>query len=108
MSLIRFLVFALLTLCVLVPLAGIFSLVGLPIALVIGIVAVPVLLLLVVIGLPVILTVVLVMAAVAIVTGLLGAVVGLGFAALKIALFVALPVWIVFWLAGKVSGRRTA
>ena len=78
MSLIKLAVFTLLTLFVVLPLAGVVALVGLPIVAVLGVVAVPVVLLLLAVGLPIFILFVIAMAIMGVVFGLLGAVVGLG------------------------------
>jgi hypothetical protein len=46
--------------------------------------------------------------ALGLVFGLLGLVVGLGIAALKIAFFIALPILLVSWLVDRASSRRAA
>jgi hypothetical protein len=46
--------------------------------------------------------------ALGLVFGLLGLVVGLGIAALKIAFFIALPIFFITWLVNRVSGRKGA
>ena len=58
------------------------------------------------VGLPFLVIGVLALVVLGIVFGLLGAVVGLGLAALKIAVFIALPLWIIAWLVGKSRGRE--
>jgi hypothetical protein len=107
-SLIRFLVFGALTLFVLLPVAGILTIIGLPLIAVLGAVAVPVLILLFLVGLPVAVVLGVAVVGIGIIFALLGAMVGLGLAALKLALFVALPVWIVFWLIGKMRRREAS
>jgi hypothetical protein len=100
MSVIRFLLFGLLAMFVVLPAAGILMLVGLPILAVLAVVGIPVLGLLLLVGLPIFLVFIFCAVALGLVFGLLGLVVGLGIAALKIAFFIALPVS-VDRLAGK-------
>ncbi len=106
MSLIKFLLFGLLALCVLLPAAGIMMLIGLPVVAVLGILALPVLALLFVVGLPFLIIFVVAAVALGLIFGLVGLVVGLGIVALKIALFIALPLFFIAWLVDKAMGGR--
>jgi hypothetical protein len=105
MSVIRFVLLSILALFVLLPAAGLLSIAALPIFVVLGVVAIPVLGLLLLVGLPILAVVLLAVVAIGITFGLLGAVVGLGVAALKIAFFIALPVFVISWLVGKATDR---
>ena len=105
MSLIKFLLFGLLALFVLLPAAGILMLIGLPVIAVLAVVGLRILGLLMVVGLPIFIVFVVCAVALGLVFGLLGLVVGLGIAALKIAFFIALPIFFIAWLAGGVAGR---
>jgi hypothetical protein len=85
MSLIKFLLFGLLAMLVLLPAAGILMIVGLPVLVVLAVVGLPLLALLMIVGLPVFAVFVVIAVALGLIFGLLGLVVGLGIAALKIA-----------------------
>jgi hypothetical protein len=107
-SLIKFLLFGLLAMFVLLPAAGILMLVGLPIVAVLGLVGLPILGMLMLVGLPALAIVVVCAVALGLVFGLLGLVVGLGIAALKIAFFIALPILFITWLVNRVASRKPA
>ena len=89
-------------LALLVPIAMLLKLIGLPIIGVLSVIAVPVLALLLLFGLPIILVIV--------VGGLLmtalSFVLTIGVAAIKVGLFVVLPVWLLWMLIGKLWSWR--
>jgi hypothetical protein len=85
----------------LLPIAFILKMVGLPLLMVLCVLAIPVLLLLFVFGLPIFL----VLIVGSMLMGLLGFVLTIGVAALKIGLFVVLPIWLVWAIFGKVFRR---
>jgi len=93
---------------VLLPAAGILMIIGLPVLVVLAIMAVPVLGLLLLVGLPVLFVFVVCAVALGLIFGLLGLVVGLGIAALKIAFFIALPIWIISLLVNRAKTRQGA
>jgi hypothetical protein len=107
-SLIKFLLFGLLALFVLLPAAGILMIVGLPVIAVLGVVGLPIVGMLLLVGLPAMFVVIACLVALGLVFGLLGAVVGLGIAALKIAFFIALPIFFISWLVNRASTRKAA
>ncbi len=78
----------------LVPLAFLLKMIGLPILAILSVIAFPLLILLFVIGLPVFL----VMIAGAMLMALLGMVLSIGMAAVKIGVFVVLPIWLMWTL----------
>jgi len=86
----------------LLPIAFVLKMIGLPLLMVLGVLAIPVLILLFVFGLPIFL----VLIVGSMLMGLLGFVLTIGVAALKIGLFVVLPIWLVWALFGKVCSRR--
>lgn len=86
-------------LALLVPLALLLKTIGLPILAVLSIVGLPIFFLLLIFGLPIFM--VLLFGGLAM--GLLGAVLAIGLAALKIGLFVVLPIWLFWKLANKIS-----
>lgn len=86
----------LLGLGVLIPVAGILKFVGLPVLAVLGIVAMPVLFVLFLFGLPIFM----VLIVGALLLGGLFFVLTLGMVALKIFLFVVLPIWLIWKVAG--------
>jgi hypothetical protein len=77
---------------VLLPIAFLLKAVGLPILAVLSVLALPLLLLLFVIGLPVFLVIIVG----TMLMGLLGMVLSIGVAAVKIGIFVVLPIWLLF------------
>ena len=83
-----------------VPVAFVLKLIGIPIMLVLSVLAIPVFLVLLVMGLPIFL----VLAGGGAIMGLMFAVLSIGFAALKIFLFIVLPVLICVKLASWVFG----
>lgn len=89
------------SLAVLVPLAFVLKFVGLPLLGILGVIAAPVLLLLFLFGLPVIF----VLAGGAIFMSIIFAALSIGIFALKIFIFVVLPVWLVFKLLRWIFGR---
>ena len=97
-----------LALALLVPLGVVLAVIGVPALVLLGVLAIPVAIVLAIIGLPVVLTVVAAAAVFALVVGLLGALVGLTIAAVKVALFVILPVAIVVWLVRRMRAGRQA
>ena len=108
MSLIKFLLFGLLALFVLLPAAGILMIVGLPLIAVLAVVGLPILGLLLLVGLPALFIVIACTVALGLVFGLLGLVVGLGIAALKIAFFIALPIFFISWIVHRASDQKSA
>ena len=82
----------------LVPIALLLKTIGLPLLAVLAVIAAPVLILLFLFGLPVFL----VIGAGAAFMGLLGIVLFIGVAAIKFALFVVLPIWLMWKLAGAI------
>jgi hypothetical protein len=107
-SLIKFLLFGLLALFVLLPAAGILMIVGLPIIAVLAVVGLPIVGLLLLVGLPAMFIVIACLVVLGLVFGLLGLVVGLGIAALKIAFFIALPIFLISLLVNRASSRKAA
>ena len=95
-----------LALALLVPLGVILAVIGVPVLLLLVLLAVPVSLVLAVVGLPVFLTILFAGVLFAVVVGLLGAIVGLTVAAVKVALFVVLPIAVVVWLLRRIRGER--
>ena len=87
-------------LALLLPIALVLKVIGLPLLGVLSIVALPVLVLLFLFGLPLFL----VLIAGGALMGLVGMVLTIGFAVLKIGLFVVLPIWLLWKLAGKLFG----
>jgi hypothetical protein len=85
----------------LVPLALLLKTIGLPILGVLGVLAFPILVLLFLFGLPIFL----VLLFGSLFIGMLGMVLTLGLAAIKIGLFIVLPAWIVWKLFTKVFRR---
>src|SRR6185503_11570274 len=88
----------------LIPIVLLLKTIGIPVLAVLSIIAIPILILLVLFGLPIFL--VLIFGGLFI--GFLGFVLTIGVAALKIALFVVLPIWLVWKLVTKVFcwGKR--
>ena len=82
----------------LIPIVLLLKSVGLPILAVLSIVAIPLLILLVLFGLPIFLVLIFG----GMIMGFLGFVVTIGIAALKIGLFVVLPIWLIWKLVCKV------
>ena len=86
----------------LIPLAFLLKSIGLPVLLVLVVLALPILILLFVFGLPIFL----VFVAGSAFMGLVGMVLSLSFAVLKIALFVVLPIWLLFALWSWIRGPK--
>ena len=63
--------------------------------------------LLALVGLPILFIVVVCAIALGLIFGLLGLVVGLGIAALKIAFFIALPILVISWLVNRARDRQS-
>ena len=84
---------------VLIPIAFVLKAIGLPLLLILLVLALPVLLMFFVFGLPVFLVVV----AGGAFMGLVSFVLTLSFAVLKIAIFVVLPIWLVFAIAPRIA-----
>lgn len=83
----------------LLPLAALLlKTIGLPILMVLGVLAIPVLAILFLFGLPIFL----VLIVGSMLMGLVGMVLSIGLAAVKIGLFVVLPIWLMWTLAGKI------
>ena len=90
----------------LLPLAALLlKTIGLPILMVLGVLAIPVLAILFLFGLPIFL----VFIVGSMLMGLVGMVLSIGLAAVKIGLFVVLPIWLMWTLAGKIWkwGKKT-
>lgn len=83
------------------PLAFLLKLVGLPALLVLGVLALPLLFVLFIIGLPIFL----VFAVGGVFLAFVFMALTLGLMALKVALFVALPIWVVWQMVKWISGR---
>lgn len=83
----------------LVPIAMILKVIGLPLLAVLSVVALPILALLFLFGLPIFL----VLAVGGLIMGGLAVLLVIGVAALKFALFVVLPIWLVWMVAGKLT-----
>jgi hypothetical protein len=86
----------------LLPLAMLLKTIGLPILMVLAVLALPVLIILFLFGLPIFL----VFIAGSMLMGLIGMVLTVGIAALKIGLFVVLPIWLAWALASKIFGKK--
>jgi hypothetical protein len=82
----------------LLPLALLLKTIGLPILMVLAVLAIPVLLILLLFGLPIFL----VFIVGSMLMGLIGMVLSIGMAAVKFGLFVVLPIWLMWTLAGKI------
>ena len=100
----RALFFGALGLMLLVPAAILLAAIGLPIALVIGILALPVLIVLFLVGLPLLIIGGLVVGLLGAVFGVLMAFLSVGIVALKLALFVLVPVVILAWIVKRLVG----
>ena len=85
----------------LLPIAMLLKAIGLPLLAILSVVALPILILLFLFGLPIFL--VLIFGAIAM--GLLGMVLTIGVAAIKVGLFVVLPLWLIWKLGSMVCGR---
>ena len=84
-------------LALLLPLAFLLKTIGLPLLAVLSIVGLPILFLLLIFGLPIFLVVLVG----GLLMGALGAVLTIGLAAVKIGLFVVLPIWLMWMVATK-------
>jgi hypothetical protein len=84
----------------LLPIALLLKTIGIPLLMILAVVAMPVLILLFLFGLPVFM----VLAAGAAIMGLVGIVLTIGVAALKFAIFVVLPIWVIWKISS--SGFR--
>ena len=87
----------------LVPLAFLLKIIGIPVLLVLAVLALPVLFMLFIFGLPIFLVLMVGGA----LLGLLGAVLAAGMMALKVAIFVVLPIWLLWKLVSWMFGRRS-
>ena len=105
-GLLKFLFVSAITLVFLIPAALVLAVVGLPIAAVLGVLALPVLIVLFIVGLPVFLVLLVVVAVCSVLFGVLGAFVGLTVGAIKLVLFVVLPIAFVAWLLMRLFGGR--
>lgn len=85
-------------LALLLPLAFLLKVIGLPLLAVLSVVGLPILFLLFVFGLPIFM----VLLVGGLLMGLVGVVLTIGIAAVKIGLFVVLPIWLVWMVARKV------
>jgi hypothetical protein len=95
--------FKILGLGVFLPLAILLKVIGLPVLIVLAVLSLPIFFLLFLFGLPLFL----VLAAGGVVLGLLFAVLSLGLLALKFAIFVVLPIWLMWRLASWLfRGKR--
>ena len=83
----------------LLPLALLLKTIGLPLLAVLSVLALPILILLFLFGLPIFL----VFIVGGMLMGLIGVVLTIGIAALKIGLFIVLPIWLFWKLGGKIS-----
>jgi hypothetical protein len=88
-------------LALLLPIAMLLKTIGLPLLGVLGVLAFPILILLFVFGLPIFL----VFVAGALLIGMLGIALTMGLVAIKIGLFIVLPVWLVFKLFSTIRRR---
>lgn len=92
-------------LALLLPLAAILKVVGIPLLLVLMVIGAPVIALLFLFGLPIFA----VLAVGGLIIGLFGMVLTIGIAAIKFAIFVVLPIWLMWklasWLFRSVFGR---
>src|SRR3954466_12500129 len=86
----------------LIPIAMLLKAIGWPLLLVLGVIALPVIALLFLFGLPIIL--VLIFGGLLI--GLIGMVLAIGVVALKIGLFIVLPIWLTWKLVCWIRGKR--
>jgi hypothetical protein len=84
-------------LALLLPLAFLLKTIGLPLLAVLSVVGLPILFLLLIFGLPIFMVVLVG----GLLMGALGAVLTIGVAAVKIGLFVVLPIWLMWMLATK-------
>ncbi len=82
------------------PIAFLLKLIGLPLLAILAVVGIPILILLFLFGLPVML----VLAFGSLMMGLLGVLISIGLAALKLAIFVVLPLWLVWMLVTRITG----
>jgi hypothetical protein len=93
-------------LALLLPLAAILKVIGLPLLLILGVVGAPVLILLFLFGLPIFA----VLAVGGLLIGLLAMALVIGLAAVKFAIFVVLPIWLIWklvsWAWCSTIGRR--
>ena len=89
-------------LALLIPIAMLLKTIGLPLLGVLSVLALPVLILLFVFGLPIFL----VLVVGGLFMGILGVVLTMGLVAIKIGLFIVLPVWLVWTLFSKLFRRR--
>ena len=90
----------------LLPIALLLKTIGLPLLAVLAVLALPILIILLLFGLPLFLVFIFA----SMLMGLIGMVLTIGVAAIKIGLFIVLPIWLVWKLGGKfsswVSNRR--
>ena len=95
-------IFKVLGMLAFLPIAFLLKAIGLPVLIVLAVLALPVLVLLFIFGLPVFL----VLLAGGLAMGVLFAALSLGMLALKFAIFVVLPIWLVWKLASWMFRRR--
>jgi len=95
-------IFKILGLFAFLPIAFLLKAIGIPLLIVLAVLALPVFFLLFLFGLPIFL----VLLAGGLAMGVLFAALAFGVFALKIAIFVVLPIWIAFKLAAWIFGRR--
>jgi hypothetical protein len=98
---VRWIIKTLASLGILLPLAFLFKFIGLPILIVLGVLALPVMFVLFIFGLPIFLVLIVGGG----VLGLVFAVLSFGLLALKIGVFVVLPIYLVFKLLSWIFGR---
>jgi hypothetical protein len=93
-------------LALLLPLAGLLKVIGIPLLLILFVLGLPIFILLFLFGLPIFAVMILGSLAV----GLMGMVLTIGVAAIKFALFVVLPIWLMWkvskWIFKGLFGRR--
>ena len=97
-TLLKVLFYGFLGLVVAVPAMILLAVIGAPVLAILGVLALPVLIVLAIVGLPFILLF-------ALAAGVLGVLVGLGVLAIKLAIFVVLPVMFVVWLFKHFTGH---
>lgn len=97
-TVIKVLFYGFLGLVLAVPAMILLAVIGAPVLAVLGVLALPVLIVLAIVGLPFILLF-------AVAAAVLGVLVGLGVLAIKLAIFVVLPVMFVVWVFRHFAGR---
>ncbi len=87
---------------ILVPIAFVLKMIGLPLLAILSAIALPVLIVLFIFGLPIFLVLIFG----GMIMGLVGFVLTIGLAAIKIGIFVVLPIWLVFKLCSWIFRKR--